>query len=97
MWVWKASLGGMYCGREIIIIRLVLTKKDSKGASSELVKQVSANLRKIGCSCVIDEQVRKSCKSRVMSVPVHCVNSLGSVAHIGALLFRTFGVHSAYM
>ena len=29
-------------------IRLVLTKKDSKGVSSELVKQVSANL-KIGC------------------------------------------------
>ena len=57
-------------------IRLVLTKKDSKGVSSELVKQVSANLRKIGCRCVIDEQVRKTYKSRVMSVPVHCVNSL---------------------
>ena len=68
IWVWKASLGGMYCGREII---LVLTKKDSKGISSELVKQVSASLRKIGCRCVIDEQVRKNCKSRVMSVPVH--------------------------
>ena len=25
------------------------------------------------------------------------INSLGSVAHICALLFRTFGVHSAYM
>ena len=54
-------------------IRLVLTK-DSKGVSSELVKQVSASLRKIGCRCVIDEQVRKTCKSRVISVPVHCVN-----------------------
>ena len=54
-------------------IRLVLTKKDSKAVSSELVKQVSANLRKIGCRCVIDEQVRKTCKSRVMSVPVHIV------------------------
>ena len=41
-------------------IRLVLTKKDSKGVSSELVKQVSASLRKIGCRCVIDEQVRKT-------------------------------------
>ena len=61
-------------------IRLVLTKKDSKGVSSELVKQVSANLRKIGCRCVIDEQVRKSCKSRVMSVPVHCVNRIESLA-----------------
>ena len=59
-------------------IRLVLTKKDSKGVSSELVKQVSANLRKIGCRCVIDEQVRKTCKSRVMSVPVHCVNRIFS-------------------
>ena len=57
-------------------IRLVLTKKGSKGVSSELVKQVSAILRKIGCRCVIDEQVRKTCKSRVMFVPVHCVKSL---------------------
>ena len=48
-------------------IRRVLTKKDSKGVSSELVKQVSANLKKTGCRCVIDEQVRKTCKSRVMS------------------------------
>ena len=57
-------------------IRLVLTKKDSKGVSSELVKQVSAILRKIGCRCVIDEQVRKTCKSRVMSVPVNRFESL---------------------
>ena len=61
-------------------IRLVLTKKNSKAVSSELVKQVSANLRKIGCRCVIDEQVRKSCKSRVMSVPVHCINRFESLA-----------------
>ena len=60
-------------------IRLVLTKKDSKGVTRELIKQVSANLRKIGCRCVIDEQVRKSCKSRVMSVPVHCVNRFESL------------------
>ena len=38
-------------------IRLVFTNKDSKGVYSE---QVSANLRKIGCRCVIDEQVRKN-------------------------------------
>ena len=49
-------------------IRLALTK-DSKGVSSELVKQVSVSLWKIGCRCVIDEQVRKTCKSRVISVP----------------------------
>ena len=61
-------------------IRLVLTKKDSKGVSSKLVKQVSVNLRKLGCRCVIDEQVRKSCKSRVMSVPVHCVSRFESLA-----------------
>ena len=61
-------------------IRLVLTKKDSKGVSSELVKQVSSNLRKIVCRCVIDEQVRKTCKSRVMSVSLHCVNRFESLA-----------------
>ena len=44
-------------------IKLVVTKA-SKGISSELVKQVSASLRKIGCRCVLDEQVRKTCKSR---------------------------------
>ena len=46
-------------------IRLVFTK-DSKDVSSELVKQVSASLRKIGCRCVKDQQVRKTCKSRVV-------------------------------
>ena len=61
-------------------IRLVLTKKDSKGVSSKLVRQVSASLRKIGCRCVIDEQVRKTCKSRVISAPVHCVNRFESLA-----------------
>ena len=50
---------------------------DSKGVSSELVKQVSASLRKIGCRY---EQVRKTCKSRIMSVPVHCVNRFESLA-----------------
>ena len=55
-------------------IRLVLTKKESNGVSSE---QVSAILRKIG---FIDEQVRKTCKYRVMSVPVHCVNRFESLA-----------------
>ena len=60
-------------------IRLVL-KKDSKGVSCELVRQVSCSLRKIGCRCVIDEEVRKTCKSRVMSVPVHCVNRFESLA-----------------
>ena len=52
--------------------RLVLTKKDSKAISQELVKQ--ASLRKVGCRCVIDEQVRKTCMSRIKAVPVQCVN-----------------------
>ena len=30
-------------------VRLVLTPKDSKGLSKELVSQVSSSLRKIGC------------------------------------------------
>ena len=74
IWVWKALLGERAVGG-----RLLLTK-DSKGVSSKLVKPVSANLRKIGCRCVIDEQVKKTCKSRVMSVPVHCVNRFESLA-----------------
>ena len=52
-------------------IRLVLMKINSKGVSRKLAKQVSASLRKIRCSCVIYEQVRKTCKSRVMPVTVH--------------------------
>ena len=57
IWVWKAW-NVLWEGDHI---RLVLTK-DSKGVSNELGKQVSAILRKIGCRCVIDEQVRKICK-----------------------------------
>ena len=41
IWVWNVLWEGDH-------IRLVLTKKDSKGISSELVKQVSASLRKMG-------------------------------------------------
>ena len=33
-------------------VRLVLTPKDNKGLTTELVSQVSASLRKIGCRCV---------------------------------------------
>ena len=39
-------------------VRLVLTPKDSKGLTKELVSQVSAQLRKIGCRCVLDEALR---------------------------------------
>ena len=67
--VWKAG-NVLWEGDRI---RLVLTKKDSKGVSSELVKENRV-------LSVIDEQVRKTCKSRVISVPVHCVNRFESLA-----------------
>ena len=53
-------------------VRLVLTPKDSKGLSKELVSRVSSSLRKIGCRCVLDDDIR----GKVRSKPVHvyCVN-----------------------
>ena len=39
-------------------VRLVLTPKDSKGLSKELVSQVSSSLKKIGCRCVLDDDQR---------------------------------------
>ena len=50
-------------------VRLVLTPKDSKGLSKEMVSQVSSSLRKIG---VLDDDIR----GKVRSKPVHvdCVN-----------------------
>ena len=38
-------------------IILVLTSKDSKGLSKEIVSQVSSSLRKIGCMCVLDDDI----------------------------------------
>ena len=43
-------------------VRLVLTPKDSKGLSRELVSQVSCSLRKIGCRCVLDDDIRGACR-----------------------------------
>ena len=45
-------------------------KKDSNGISSEIAMQALGSLEKIGCRCVIDEQLRKTCKSRIKSVLV---------------------------
>ena len=45
--------------------RLVLTSKDSKGLSKELVSQESSSLRKIGCTCVLDD-----IRGKVRSKPV---------------------------
>ena len=52
-------------------VRLVLTPKDSKGLTKDLVSQVSASLRKIGCRCVLDDL-----KSgvRFKSMPIECFN-----------------------
>ena len=38
-------------------VRLVLTPKDCKGLSKELVSPVSSSLRKIGCRCVLDDDI----------------------------------------
>ena len=42
---------------------------DSKGLTKELVIQVSASLRKIGCRCVLDDA-----KSGVRFMPMECFN-----------------------
>ena len=47
----KVSLEGEH-------VRLVLTPRDSKELTRELVSQVSSSLRKIGCRCVLDETAR---------------------------------------
>ena len=49
-------------------LRLVLTHKDSKGLTKALVSEVSSCLRKIGCRCVLDEQVRNQCRSNIQCV-----------------------------
>ena len=52
-------------------LKLVLTPNDRKGLTKELVSQVSANLRKIGCRCVLD--AFKS-GAKVNSRPIECFN-----------------------
>ena len=52
-------------------VRLVLTPDDSKRPTKELVSQVSASLRKIGCRCVLDD-VKSGVK--VKSRPIECFN-----------------------
>ena len=53
-------------------VRLVLTHKDSKGLTKAFVSEVSSCLRKIGCKCVLDEQVRNQCRSKLLNI--QCVN-----------------------
>ena len=52
-------------------VRLVLTPKDSKSLTKELVSQVSASLMKIGCRCVLDD-VKSGV--RFKSMPIECFN-----------------------
>ena len=52
-------------------VRLVLTPKDSRGLTKELVSQVSAQLRKIGCRCVLDEELQEH-STHAKPVRVHC-------------------------
>ena len=59
-------------------VRLVLTPKDSKGLTKELVSQVSAHLRKIGCRCVLDEALRDHSRC-AKPARVECVNSWTNV------------------
>ena len=54
-------------------VRLVLTPKDSKGLTKELVSQVSAQLRRIGCRCVLDEALRDHSRC-AKPARVECVN-----------------------
>ena len=41
-------------------VRIVLTPRDSKGFTKELVSQVSSGLRRIGCGYVLDETITDS-------------------------------------
>ena len=54
-------------------VRLVLTPKDSKRLTKELVSQVSASLRKIGCRCVLHVVDVKS-GIRFKSMCTECFN-----------------------
>ena len=50
---------------------------DSKGLTKELVIQVSASLRKIGCRCVLDDA-----KSGVRFMPMECFNRYEPLAQL---------------
>ena len=54
-------------------VRLVLTPKDSKGLTKEFISQVSAELRKIGCRCVLDEVLQDHSRC-AKPARVECVN-----------------------
>ena len=55
----------------IIILLIIILRNDSKRLTKELVSQVSASLRKIGCRCVLDD-VKSGVKDK--SRPIECFN-----------------------
>ena len=60
-------------------VRLVLTPKDSKGLTKELVSQASAQQRKIGCRCVLDEVLQDHSRCAKPAC-VECVNRFDRLA-----------------
>ena len=78
----RAKLADLGLARENVLwegdhVRLVLTPKDSKGLSTELVSQVSSSFGKIGCRCVLDDDIRGKVRSK--RVHVDCVNRFESL------------------
>jgi hypothetical protein len=60
-------------------VRIVLLRRDSTGLTKEVVSQISACLRKIGCRCVLDE-VSKVIGKKKMHEVIPCVNRFSQLA-----------------
>ena len=71
------------CTQTLLSIIIVLTQKDSKGLTKELVSQVSASLRKIGCTCMV-------CVKNVLKRSVPFVSTVRSVSFRSVLLRSPF-------
>ena len=54
------------------------THKDSKWLTKALVGEVSSCLRKIGCRCVLNEQIKNQCRSKLLNI--QCVNTEAETA-----------------
>ena len=67
-------VAGKVAWEETMLGYVVLTPKDSKELTKELVSQVSAQLRKNGCRCVLDDGLEDHYRC---TKPVHvdCANS----------------------
>ena len=58
-------------------IRLILAPTDSKGLTNEIVSHISACLRKIGCRCVLVENIDVANQK---PVKLQCVNRFESLS-----------------